>query len=83
MNELMTKAIAQAYEDGYRNGYKDRDSDIAKFEVVEHDVDVCDLREVKNSPKYRGCSDVSSVFFVNDSNVGRIFSLLNSSPPSR
>ena len=39
MNELMTKAIAQAYVDGYRNGYNDRDSEIARLD----DIDVHDL----------------------------------------
>lgn len=43
MNELMVKAIAQAYVDGYRNGYNDRDCQIAKDEI-EGEIEVHDLR---------------------------------------
>ena len=43
MNELMTKAIAQAYVDGYRNGYNDRDSEITRLDDIEDEIDVHDL----------------------------------------
>lgn len=43
MNELMTKAIAQAYIDGYRNGYKDRDSEIEESGYMEGEISVHDL----------------------------------------
>ena len=43
MNELMTKAIAQAYMDGYRNGYKDRDSEIEGSGYMEGEISVHDL----------------------------------------
>lgn len=43
MNELMTKAIAQAYMDGYRNGYTDRDCEIEKLDYIEGQIDVHDL----------------------------------------
>lgn len=43
MNELMTKAIAQAYMDGYRNGYKDRDSEIEGSGYIEGEISVHDL----------------------------------------
>lgn len=43
MNELMTKAIAQAYMDGYRNGYKDRDSEIEESRYMEGEICVHDL----------------------------------------
>ena len=39
MNELMTKAIAQAYMDGY----KDRYSEIMKVDYIEEEIDVHDL----------------------------------------
>lgn len=35
MNELMAKAIAQAYIDGYRSGYKDRDCEIGELDCIE------------------------------------------------
>ena len=38
MNELMAKAIAQAYVDGYRNGYNDRDCQITKEDIDVHDL---------------------------------------------
>ena len=43
INELMSKAIAQAYVDGYRNGYKDRDCEIEKLDHIEGKIDVHDL----------------------------------------
>lgn len=43
MNELMTKAIAQAYMDGYRNGYKDRNSEIEESGCMEGEICVYDL----------------------------------------
>lgn len=43
MNELMAKAIAQAYVDGYRNGYNDRDSEFAKLDDIGGEIDVHDL----------------------------------------
>ena len=43
MNELTSKAIAQAYIDGYQNGYKDRDSEIGKMDYIEEEIDVHDL----------------------------------------
>lgn len=43
MNELMTMAIAQAYMDGYRNGYKDRDSEIEGSGYMEGEISVHDL----------------------------------------
>lgn len=43
MNELMTKAIAQAYMDGYRNGYEDRDTEIEESGYVEGEICVHDL----------------------------------------
>ena len=39
MNELMTKAIVQAYIDGY----KDRDSEIMKMDYIEEGINVHDL----------------------------------------
>lgn len=39
MNELMTKAIVQAYIDGY----KDRDSEIMKMDYIEEEINVHDL----------------------------------------
>ncbi len=43
MNELMSGAIAQAYIDGYRNGYKDRDCEIGKLDLIEVKIEVHDL----------------------------------------
>ena len=43
MNELMAKAIAQAYMDGYRNGYEDRDSEIEESGYMEGEICVHDL----------------------------------------
>ena len=43
MNELMSKAIAQAYMDGYRNGYKDRDCEIGELEYIDGGMDVHDM----------------------------------------
>ena len=43
MNELMSKAIAQAYVDGYRNGYKDRDCEFGKLDQIEGKIEVHDL----------------------------------------
>lgn len=43
MNELMSGAIAQAYIDGYRNGYKDRDCEIGKLDLIEEKIEVHDL----------------------------------------
>lgn len=43
MNELMSKAIAQAYVDGYRNGYKDRDCEIEKLDHIEGKIEFHDL----------------------------------------
>lgn len=43
MNELITKAIAQAYIDGYQNGYNDRDSESVKLDHIEGEICVCDL----------------------------------------
>ena len=43
MNELMVKAIAQAYIDGYQSGYNDRDSEIEKSTCIGNDIVVRDL----------------------------------------
>lgn len=43
MNELMAKAIAQAYIDGYQNGYNDRAGEILKQDCIEANIDVNDL----------------------------------------
>ena len=43
MNELMAKAIAQAYIDGYRSGYKDRDCVIGESDFIEGEICVHDL----------------------------------------
>ena len=43
MNELMVKAIAQAYIDGYQSGYNDRDSEIEKSNCIGNDIVVRDL----------------------------------------
>lgn len=43
MNELMSMAISQAYVDGYRNGYKDRDCEIGQLNHIEEKIDVHDL----------------------------------------
>ena len=43
MNELITKAIAQAYIDGYQNGYNDRDSESVKLDHIEGEICVCNL----------------------------------------
>ena len=43
MNELMVKAIAQAYIDGYQSGYNDRDSEIEESNYIGNDIVVRDL----------------------------------------
>ena len=43
MSELMTKAIAQAYMDGYRCGYKDRDCEIGESNYIEGEINVQDI----------------------------------------
>lgn len=43
MNELMVKAIAQAYIDGYQSGYNDRDSEIEESNCIGNDIVVRDL----------------------------------------
>ena len=43
MNELMVKAIAQAYIDGYQSGYNDRDSEIDESNCIGNDIVVRDL----------------------------------------
>lgn len=43
MNELMAKAIAQAYIDGYRSGYKDRDCEIGELDCIEGKIEVHEL----------------------------------------
>lgn len=43
MNDLMVKAIAQAYIDGYRDGCKDRDAESVKSNDIEGELCVHDL----------------------------------------
>lgn len=43
MNELMVKSIAQAYVDGYQNGYKDRDCEIEKLNYADEEISVHSL----------------------------------------
>ncbi len=43
MNDLMVKAIAQAYIDGYRDGCKDRDDESVKSNDIEGELCVHDL----------------------------------------
>jgi hypothetical protein len=43
MNELMVKAIAQAYIDGYQSGYNDRDSEIKESNCIGNDIVVRNL----------------------------------------
>ena len=43
MNDLMVKAIAQAYIDGYRDGCKDRDAESVKSNNIEGELCVHDL----------------------------------------
>lgn len=43
VNELMVNAIAQAYMDGYQNGYSDRDKNIGESVCMEGDISVHDL----------------------------------------
>ena len=43
MNELMVKAIAQAYIDGYQSGYNDRDFEVKKSNCIGNDIVVRNL----------------------------------------
>lgn len=43
INDIMAKAITQAFLDGYQTGYKERDCEIASTVNIDGNIDICDL----------------------------------------